>query len=397
MGKGGACSALKVQSAKLTSDKVEKWCMNIFEHTATHSRVPGLMPKAERVPLERLPPQMQIFTFLEGRAVQQADPDFVLLQQWRESGELIWLNVEGLGDASFLERIANLFDLHHLAMEDVQVLNHRPKVERYEHGLFIIMRTIIPEGRATTEQLSMFFGHNFFITLQERPSTVMQEVVQRLNRRRNKVALGADELAYETLDALLDEYFPAFETYGEWLERIEDDLIEGHLHNTLENIRTIKREILSMRKALWPMREVFSALIHDEYDVISDRVRLYLRDCNDHVFHLMDLAETYREITAEISDIYVSAVSARLNETMKVLTIIATIFMPLGFIASLYGMNFDTTSPYNMPELKWRFGYWFALGLMGITTAALFWFFWRRGWVGRGNKKPALLRGDDYE
>lgn len=371
--------------------------MKIFEHTATHSRVPGLMPKSERVPLERSQPRMQLFTFLDCRAVKQEDTDFEMLQQWRESGELIWLHVEGVGDAEFLERIATLFGLHSLAMEDVQVLNHRPKVERYEHGLFIIMRTIIPEGRATTEQLSMFFGHNFFITLQERPSAVMQEVVIRLNRRRKEVTLGADELAYEMLDALLDEYFPAFEAYGERLERIEDELIEGHIHNTLENIRTIKREILSMRKALWPMREVFSALIHDEYDVISDRVRLYLRDCNDHVFHLMDLAETYREITAEISDIYVSAVSARLNETMKVLTIISTIFMPLGFIASLYGMNFDTVSPFNMPELKWRYGYLFALGAMAATAGVLVLFFWRRGWVGRGNKEPALLRGDDYQ
>lgn len=277
------------------------------------------------------------------------------------------------------------------------MLHHHAKAERYDNALFIIMRALIPGGRGVTEQFSIFFGHRFFITLQERQGTVVQEVVQRLKRRRRDAPLAADELAYETLDALLDEYFPAFEAYGEWLERIEDDLIEGHLHNTLENIRTIKREILSLRKSLWPMREVFSALIHDEYDVISERMRLYLRDCHDHIFHLMDLAETYREVTAEISDIYVSAVSARLNETMKVLTIIATIFIPLGFIASLYGMNFDTSSPYNMPELHWRYGYVFSLLAMLLMALAMLAFFWRRGWIGRGKKKPALLRGDDYE
>lgn len=371
--------------------------MTIFEQTVVKNPIPGLTPKSEREPLDRLPTRLQLFTFLDGRAVSQSDPDIDQLAEWRKRGELLWLNVEGLASTETLIKIGDMFGLHHLAMEDVRVVNHRPKSERYDDCLFIIMRALIPGGRGTTEQFSIFFGLNFFITLQERRSTVVQEVVQRLKRRHRESVLGTDELAYETLDALLDEYFPAFESYGEWLERIEDDLIEGHINNTLENIRTIKREILSMRKALWPMREVFSALIHDEYDVIGDKMRLYLRDCHDHIFHLMDLAETYREVTAEISDIYVSAVSARLNETMKVLTIIATIFIPLGFIASLYGMNFDTSSSYNMPELKWRFGYLFVLGLMGFTVLSMFAFFWRRGWVGRGKKKPALLRGEDYE
>lgn len=371
--------------------------MDKSDSAATRLQVPGLAPKGARGPLERVASAMQLFTFKEGRAVRQPEPDLAALRAWRESGELIWLNVEGLADRALLEQIGSVFELHPLAIEDVQVLNHRPKAERYDDVLFVIMRALIAEGRGVTEQFSIFFGRSFFITLQEGHSEVMDAVEQRLKRRHHDAPLTVDELAYETIDALLDEYFPAFESYGEWLERIEDDLIDGHLHNTLENLRTIKREILSLRKALWPMREVVSLLVHEECDLVSDRVQIYLRDCHDHVFHLIDLAETYREITAEISDIYVSAVSARLNETMKVLTIIATIFIPLSFIASLYGMNFDTTSPFNMPELKWRYGYLFAWGLMAATGLVMLVFFWRRGWIGRNNKKPALLRGDDYE
>lgn len=371
--------------------------MDSIEHAAASPQLPGLVPKLVGIPAEREPTKVELFTFHEGRAVRQPETDFETLQDWRKSGELLWLSIDGLADVALLERVGSLFGLHPLAIEDVQLLNHRSKAERYENALFIIMRALVPGGRGATEQFSLFFGHNFFITMQERHSTVVPEVVERLKRRHRDVPLAADELAYETLDALLDEYFPAFEAYGEWLERIEDDLIQGHIHNTLENIRTIKREILLLRKSLWPMREVFSALIHDEYDVIGERMRLYLRDCNDHVFHLMDLAETYREITAEISDIYVSAVSARLNETMKVLTIITTIFIPLGFIASLYGMNFDTSSPYNMPELGWRYGYPIAVAVMLLAAGGMMLFFWKKGWIGRGRKKPALLRGDDYE
>lgn len=371
--------------------------MNKSDSATTRLQVPGLTPKMARAPLERITPTMQMFSFKDGMAVRQIVPDVAALHAWRDTGDLIWLNVEGLADRVLLEQIGQVFELHPLAIEDVHVLNHRPKAERYGDVLFVIMRALIAEGRGITEQFSIFFGRNFFITLQEGHSGVVDSVQQRLRRRHLDAPLTADELAYETIDALLDEYFPAFENYGEWLERIEDELIDGHLHNTLENLRTIKREILSLRKALWPMREVVSTLIHDENDLMSSRVQLYLRDCNDHVFHLIDLAETYREITAEISDIYVSAVSARLNETMKVLTIIATIFIPVNFLASLYGMNFDTGSPFNMPELKWRFGYFYALGLMVTTAVVMLLFFWKRGWIGRNRKKPSLLRGDDYE
>lgn len=371
--------------------------MDTSDSAATRLQVPGLTPKGARGPLERIAPTLQLFTFHEGQVVRHPAPDLAALRTLRDAGELLWLNVEGLADRALLEQIGNIFGLHPLAIEDVQVLNHRPKAERYDGVLFVVLRALIAEGQGVTEQFSIFFGHHFFITFQEGHSAVMDAVEQRLRRRHHVGTLTVDELAYETIDALLDEYFPAFESYGEWLERIEDDLIDGHLHNTLENLRTIKREILSLRKALWPMREVVSALIHDEGDLVSDRVQLYLRDCHDHVFHLIDLAETYREITAEISDIYVSAVSARLNETMKVLTIIATIFIPVNFIASLYGMNFDTASPFNLPELKWRYGYLFALGIMAATALVMLVFFWRRGWIGRNRKKPALLRGDDYE
>lgn len=375
--------------------------MNMSGSRGERHRIPGLIPgklhrKGQNHTGSPLP-RLQLYTFRGGHIELHTCPDVECLIKFHASGELLWLNVEGLNDGGLLERIAKTFGLHPLTMEDVQMHTHRAKAERYDNSLFVVMRALSPAGGGTTEQFSLFLGQNFLITLQAHAGSVVAEIVQRLSRRRRDTLITADELAYETLDTLLDEYFPAFEVFGERLERIEDDLIDGRIHNTLDNIRMIKRELLGMRKSLWPMREVFNTLLHDENELIGEHVRVYLRDCNDHVFHLMDLAETYREITTEISDIYISAVSARLNETMKVLTIIATIFMPLSFIASLYGMNFDTSSPFNMPELHWRFGYLFALGMMLVTALLMAVFFWRRGWIGRGNKKPALLRDDDSQ
>lgn len=343
------------------------------------------------------PTTLSLFSFSNGQAVLRSDADLDLIAQLYKSDELLWLNIEGLQNQGLINGVADIFSLHPLALEDVKMVQHRPKAEQYDNCLFIVMRALIPQGKGATSQFSLFLGQHFLITVQERNCSVVQEVVQRLTQHHRELPLAADGLAYETIDALLDEYFPAFEHYGEWLEQIEGDLLEGRINYTLANIRSLKREILSIRKALWPMREVINNLIHGDSRMICDKVRLYLRDCNDHIFHLMDLAETYREITADISDIYVSAVSARLNETMKVLTIISTIFMPLGFIASLYGMNFDTSSPFNMPELHWHYGYPFALALMLLTVSGMTAFFWKRGWIGRSYKKPELLRGEDYE
>jgi magnesium transporter len=193
---------------------------------------------------------------------------------------------------------------------------------------------------------------------------------------------GADYLAYALLDAMVDSYFPILEEYGERLETLEDAIITRPDHHTVARIHAAKRDLLTLRRAIWPQRETFNTLLRDVIPLITDETRLHLRDCYDHTVRLIDLVETYRELGSDLMDVYLSSVSNRTNEIMRVLTVIATIFIPLTFIAGVYGMNFDPdTSPWNMPELNWYWGYPFALTLMTTVIVGQLVFFWRRGWL----------------
>jgi magnesium transporter len=195
----------------------------------------------------------------------------------------------------------------------------------------------------------------------------------------------ADYLAYALLDTAIDGYFPVLEKYGEDVEDLENDVVGGPEVGLIDRIHAIKRDLLTFRRALWPQREMINALIRDEHPLIEDQTKTYLRDCYDHTIQLVDVLETYREIASGLIDVYLSSLSARMNETMKVLTFIATIFIPLGFIASLYGMNFSPEkSPWNMPELSWYYGYPYALALMAAIALGMVLYFRSRGWIGKG-------------
>ena len=196
--------------------------------------------------------------------------------------------------------------------------------------------------------------------------------------------MGGDYLAYALIDAAVDSYFPVLEHYGETVEQLESEVVERPEESVIGRIHTVKRELLGLRRAVWPQREMVSALIRDDTPLLSDTTKIYLRDCYDHAVQVLDILETYREISSGLVDVYLSSMSAKLNEVMKVLTVIATIFMPLGFIASVYGMNFDTSvSPWNMPELRWPFGYPLALGVMLAIGVAMVMYFRVKGWLGR--------------
>jgi magnesium transporter len=230
----------------------------------------------------------------------------------------------------------------------------------------------------------MFLGANFLLTFQERTGDCFDLVRDRIRRRRGHIReRKADYLAYALLDAVIDGYFPVLEACGERLESLEDAVLDKPSGEQSAQIHEMKRDLLTLRRAIWPQREMINALTRDSSAHVSDQTRVYLRDCYDHTIQLMDMLETYREIASGLVDVYLSSVSARMNEIMKLLTIIATIFIPLGFIAGLYGMNFDTgVSPWNMPELSWRWGYPFALGLMAVVAIGLLLFFRKRGWIG---------------
>jgi magnesium transporter len=288
-----------------------------------------------------------------------------------------WVNIDGLGDIGVLRQCGEIFGLHRLALEDVAHTHQRPKVEEYDEHTFIVLRMPQPgTERFESDQISIFLGSNYVLTFQEREGDCWDPIRGRLRTARGRLRhTGADYLAYALIDSLIDAYFPILEATGEEVERLEDELAEHTDVRLVARIHEVKRDLLGLRRLIWPLREMINNLIRDRSPRITEATQVYFRDCYDHAITLLDIVETYRDIAAGLHDLYLSSMSNRLNEVIKVLTIISTIFIPLSFIASVYGMNFDF-----MPELKWKWGYLFALGLMAGTAALLLSYFWRKGW-----------------
>lgn len=304
-----------------------------------------------------------------------------LLAQW----PVTWLNVAGLGNAEVIAELGRIFALHPLALEDVVHLRQRAKVEQYGDTLFIVARMAECCGELETEQLTMFVGKNFVLTFLEDPGDCFEPVRARLRSGGRLRQASSGYLAYSLLDAVIDAYFPVVESYAERLDRLEDRVIAKPSRRAIAEIHAAKHDLRTLRRIVWPLREAVNSLIRDPSPLIDDDTRVHLRDCYDHLVQIIDLVETYRELCSDLTDLYLSSISNRMNEVMKVLTIIATIFMPLGFITGVYGMNFNTAaSRWNMPELNWRYGYLFAWTLMGLTLLAMLWYFRRKGWLGDG-------------
>jgi magnesium transporter len=312
-----------------------------------------------------------------------------------------WLDVRGLCDKHTLERMGEIFAIHPLALEDVVNAPQRPKTESYVDHQLIISRMVqvSDEGRVTTEQLGILFGKGFVLTVQEEPEhDCLDPVRERLRKGRGVIrSEGSDHLAYALLDAVIDGFYPVLEQLGERIEDLEVDAPMAP-RGMSRRIHDIKRELLTIRRAIWPQRDLINSLVRDESLHVSKETRLYLRDPYDHAVQVMDMVETFREVASGLMDLYLSGVSNRMNEIMKVLTVISTIFLPLTFIAGVYGMNFSTDrSPYNMPELNWRFGYPFSLGLMALSAAGLLLYYRNKGWLGRGPRDDDERRDDRQE
>ena len=346
---------------------------------------PGSPPGTLVAPIEPESPVVHVMIYdrerLEERPLAAGDD---LLTLAPAAGQVMWIDVQGLGDLELMRRLGERFGLHPLVLADLVHVNQRAKVEAYESHLFIVLRMVHQDDHLWTEQLSLILGENFVLTVQERSGDCFDPVRERLRRAQGRLRVaGADYLAYALLDALIDSYFPVLERQGEVLEEMERDVVEAPGAGHITRIRGFKRDLLELRRALWPLREAMAHLLHDDLVLIGAGTRLFLRDCADHVFQLMDMVEIDREVASSLIDLHLSSLSMRMNEIMKVLTIIATIFIPLGFIAGLYGMNFDPeVSPFNMPELDWYYGYPFALALMLAVAGGLLAYFRRKGWLG---------------
>lgn len=261
-------------------------------------------------------------------------------------------------------------------------INHRPKVEEFENHLFIIMKLLSLEPELSSEQISIFLGKGFVLTFQEKPGDSFDGVRDRIRKGKGRIRIGPEYLTYALLDSIVDSNFPLLEAYGERLEALETETLEQPDKSTITKIYTVKRELLSVRRAVWPSRDLFNSLIRDQEKYFSGESLIFLRDCYDHIIQIVDLIENYREIASGLIELYLSSISNKMNDVMKVLTLIATIFMPLGFLAGLYGMNFNNeVSFWNMPETQWRYGYPFALLLMGSIASGMVLFFRNKKWL----------------
>lgn len=303
-----------------------------------------------------------------------------LLEKWQN----VWINVDGLGDMEKLEKLGEILNLHPLALEDVLNTHHRPKVEEYEKNIFMITRMARMHNDAIdVEQVSLFLGENYVVSFQERKGDCLDPVRERLRKTGRRMRFNnADYLAYAIIDAIVDGFFPVLDHFDVRLNALEENVVVDPRPDFIEKTHEIKRDLQHIRHAIWPLREALSRLAAD-MPFIHDETQIYIRDCYDHVIQIVDILETYRERASGLMDIYLSSLSNKMNEVMKVLTIIATIFIPLGFIAGLYGMNFDSgVSPYNMPELHWPYGYPIALGVMLAIAIGLLGYFWHKGWIG---------------
>ncbi len=308
--------------------------------------------------------------------------------------DVTWINVNGLATVSVLEELGQILKLHPLAMEDVLNVHHRPKTEIFENNVFVTTRMVRfvddhqGERRMDVEQISLFLGKKFVLTFQEREGDCLEAVRDRIRKKsggRQKLK-HADYLLYALIDAVVDGYYPVLERFGDMIEALEDSVIRTPSESCIEEAHEIKRSLQHLRHSLWPMREVANALIDDDI-FIQKQWEPYLRDCSDHVIQILDMLETYRERASSLIEIYISTVSFKMNEVIQVLTIISTIFIPLSFLCGLYGMNFNTDSPYNMPELSWRYGYFSLLTAMGVVATLLMYYFYRKGWVFQRRQK----------
>jgi magnesium transporter len=347
---------------------------------------PGTTPGQLNIHADALPADLVLIDYDRNRSTRISVSDPALIHEYLDTHTVSWIDVLGLGNAATWAALSPIFNLHRMLVEDVVNVPQRPKIEHYEDQLLIIaiMVVLSPDGSGfMKEQVSLVLGKNYLLTVQEEPEEdCFHGVRQRIEADRGIIRKqGADYLAYCLLDAIVDGFFPVLEYYGELIEELEDEVMIKPDRSTLARIHKIRRELLILRRAIWPLRDAINSLIRDGSHLISSEVQVYLRDCYDHTIQVMDMVETYRELATGLMDVYLSVVSNKMNEVMKLLTVVSAIFIPLTFIAGVYGMNFSPEkSPLNMPELSWYWGYPLCIALMFTVASSLVFFFWKRGW-----------------
>lgn len=355
---------------------------------------PGARPGSINVPQGAIPPRIRVTCYDANQLLEYHDPGLAEIAELIGQLPVTWIDVVGLGDAKLIEAVGQELGLHRLALEDVVNIPQRSKVEHYDDHLFVVSQLPRLAGAKEVEQISFFVGKEYVLSWRERPSDCFDTVRERLQvAGRPLRQASVDYLLYALLDAVIDAYFPALETLGDLLDDLDEEMEQGATPRIVSRIHGVRHDVRLLRRVIWPLREAIDNLIADHKWLINRETSVYLRDCRDHTVRIIDTLENYREACSDLRDYYATEVSNRMNEVMKVLTIIATIFIPLSFIAGVYGMNFDPeVSVLNMPELKWRGGYPIALGLMAAVAIGQLLFFRWRGWLGPSSHKISSKR-----
>ena len=353
-----------------------------------------VLPGRKRTHRVGLPPGAVVFTGDDtSRAVHLTVTDFNAdrLQEWtaedvddllplRDSRTVSWIHADGVHDTDLIRTIGDAFSIHPLVLEDIAHTEQRPKLEEYDDYLFLVVKMIYHDGttqRLRLEHVSLIVGPRFVISFQEDPGDVFDPVRARIRSARGRIRkLEADYMAYALLDVIVDHYFVVLERFGEHAEDIEDQILDAPTTQTQGDMNDLRRQLIAMRRAVWPVRELLGRLERLESPLVQEETRPFLRDAYDHAVQVVDIVESLRDLVSGLTDLYMTSISNRMNEIMKVLTIIGTIFIPLSFVAGVYGMNFEY-----MPELTWRYGYLGVWAVMIVATVLLLAFFRRREWI----------------
>ena len=347
---------------------------------------PGSIPGTLNISQDAIFPPIALIDYdsKQAKLVTNLAPE--ACREYFDTESVSWFDIGGLGNEDFWHRIGTVFSLHPLVLEDIVNVPQQPKVEDYQNQLVIITKMVMPNSDGEgfeLQQVSFILGKRYLLTVQEEPEKdCLEPIRQRIKFQKGTIrSKGTDYLAYALWDAIVDGFFPVLEIFSQKIEALEDEVIFNPNNKTLAKIYQARRELLALRRAIWSQRNALNILIRDKSSLISEETTIYLRDCYDHAVQIIDIIETYRELTSGLTDIYLSAVSNKMNEVMKLLTVISSIFIPLTFVAGIYGMNFNTeASPWNMPELNWYWGYLFFWVIMIAIATAMIYFFWRKGW-----------------
>ena len=341
---------------------------------------PGSEPGTLIIEPDAKPSRIILIDYDEDNAVRKVDITPNACAPYIGTNTVSWMDIQGLGSETVLKQVGEIFNLHPLLLEDVVNVPQRPKLEDYNNQLLVISQMVRlkeDESGFDTEQVSFVLGKRYLLSFQEEELQDCFEIVRdRIRTSQGRVRKsGADYLTYLLLDTIIDGYFPVVEHYEDRIEALEDVIISNPDRDTMQEIYDVRRELLALRRLIWPMRNVLNLLMRDHHGIVSDEVQIYFRDSYDHVIQILEIIEAYRELAASLMDVYMSTMGNKLNEIMKFLTVISTIFIPLTFIVGVYGMNFE-----NMPELKGEWSYFMVWLVMLAVAGGLIFYFWRKGW-----------------